>query len=292
MKKLLNNVGIKVAFVTVIINFLLFLFKLITGLIGNSNAMVSDAVHSLSDVFTTFIVIFGMIMASKEADYKHPYGHERIESAFAIILSFILLITGLGIGFIGIKAIMNNSTIKIPGIYPLIAAIVSIIVKEGMFHYTMHYAKKINSSSLKADAWHHRSDALSSIGSFIGILGARLGMPILDSLCSILICVLITKSAIEIFMEAIAEMLDTSCNEETTKEIIDTIMSINKTVKINDLKTRMFGSKIYIDAEIAVDGKMSLNNANKIVEQIHDSIEKKYDMVKHCNIHIVPKKKS
>ena len=157
-----------------------------------------------------------------------------------------------------------------------------------MFHYTMCTAKKISSSSMEADAWHHRSDALSSIGSFIGILGSRLGLPILDPLCSILICILIVKASIEIFMQAIEEMLDTSCDDETNKQIVDVILSMNEDIKINNLKTRMFGSKIYIDVDIAFDGNMTLNNANVIAQKIHHKIEKTFKLVKHCNIHIMP----
>ena len=152
----------------------------------------------------------------------------------------------------------------------------------------MHTAKKISSSSMEADAWHHRSDALSSVGSFIGILVSRLGYPILDPICSLLICVLIIKTAIEIFIDAINQLIDRACDEETNKEIVDVILSMHENIKINDLKTRMFGSKIYIDTEIAIDGNLSLKDANKIVEKIHNKIEKKFKLVKHCNIHIVP----
>ena len=288
MKKIFQNVGVRVSTITLIINTLLFIFKFIVGLIAHSQAMVSDAIHSLTDSITTIIVIFGLVMSSKKADKEHPYGHERIESVFAIILSFILLVTGLSIGYMGIKAVFFSSKLTVPGYLALWAAVISIIIKEIMFHYTMCTAKKISSSSMEADAWHHRSDALSSIGSFIGILGSRLGLPILDPLCSILICILIVKASIEIFMQAIEEMLDTSCDDETNKQIVDVILSMNEDIKINNLKTRMFGSKIYIDVDIAFDGNMTLNNANVIAQKIHHKIEKTFKLVKHCNIHIMP----
>ncbi len=290
MKKIFKNIGVKVSLITLVINFLLFVFKLIIGIVANSNALISDAVHSLSDAITTIAVIFGLIISNQEADQEHPYGHERIESVFAVILSFFLFITGIGIGSLGIDAIIKgtNETLSVPGVWALIAAFVSIVVKEIMFHYTMHTAKKISSSSMEADAWHHRSDALSSVGSFIGILVSRLGYPILDPICSLLICVLIIKTAIEIFIDAINQLIDRACDEETNKEIVDVILSMHENIKINDLKTRMFGSKIYIDTEIAIDGNLSLKDANKIVEKIHNKIEKKFKLVKHCNIHIVP----
>ena len=288
MKKIFQNIGVRVSTITLIINTLLFVFKFIAGLIAHSQAMVSDAIHSLTDSITTIIVIFGLVMSSKKADKEHPYGHERIESVFAIILSFILLVTGLSIGYMGIKAVFFTKKIIVPGYLALWAAAISIIIKEIMFHYTMRTAKRIASSSMEADAWHHRSDALSSIGSFIGILGSRLGLPILDPLCSILICVLIVKASIEIFIQATEEMLDTACDDETNKEIVDVILSMNEDIKIYNLKTRMFGSKIYIDVDIAFDGDMTLNDANVIAQKIHHKIEKTFKLVKHCNIHIMP----
>lgn len=289
MKKLLKNEGIRVSIITIVINFILFLFKLIAGLIGHSNAMISDSIHSLSDVLTTIVVIFGLIMAGKEADAKHPYGHERIECVFAIILSFFLLLTGVYIGYIGIDSIIkSNNNLVVPTLLPLIAALISILVKEFMFHYTKRTAKKIKSSSMEADAWHHRSDALSSVGSFIGILGAKLGYPILDPICSVIICIIIIKSAIEIFVGAISQMLDTSCDIETKNEIIDLIKSSKDIVDITDMKTRMFGSKIYIEVEVSVDGDIPLREADKIINEIHDNIESKYSSVKHCNIHVIP----
>ncbi len=289
MKKVFQNIGVRVSTITLIINSLLFVFKFVAGLIAHSQAMISDAIHSLTDSITTIIVIFGLVMSSKKADKEHPYGHERIESVFAIILSFILLVTGLSIGYMGIKAVFFSSKLTAPGYLALWAAVISIIVKEIMFYYTMRTAKKIASSSMEADAWHHRSDALSSIGSFIGILGSRLGLPILDPLCSVFICILIAKASIEIFMQATEEMLDTACDDETNKEIVDVILGMHEDIKIYNLKTRMFGSKIYIDADIAFDGNMTLNDANEIAQKIHHKIEKKFKLVKHCNIHIMPK---
>lgn len=290
MKKIFKNIGVRASIITIILNFILFIFKLIAGLIANSNAMISDAIHSLSDVLTTIIVIFGLVISGKEADKNHPYGHERIESVFAIILSFVLFLTGLGIGYIGVKSIINStdSQIAVPGLIALIASIISIVVKEGMFHYTKRIAKKISSTSMEADAWHHRSDALSSIGSFIGIFGARIGYPVLDPLCSIVICLLIIKSSIEIFKSAIFQMLDMACDEETIEKVLNIIKENDEVMMINDIKTRIFGNRIYIDAEITMDGNISLKNANNIAKKIHDKIEYEFDVVKHCNIHVLP----
>ncbi len=288
--KFLKNIGIRISFITILINFLLFLFKLIAGIMGHSGAMVSDAVHSLSDVITTILVIFGLVMSSKSADREHPYGHERIESVFGIILSFMLFLTGAGIGYNGLLKVIHHSNLVVPGLISLIAALISILVKESMYHYTIYYAKKLNSTSLRADAWHHRSDALSSIASFIAILASRLGLPILDPICSMVISIFIMASAISIFKEATKEMVDTAVDSETYNNILNTIKNCHEDLVVNDLKTRMFGSKIYIDLEIAIDGNTSLKKADNLAQKIHNKVEQEFNLVKHCNIHVIPKK--
>ncbi len=291
MKKLFKSIAIKTSIITIIVNLGLFIIKLILGLIGHSKALVSDAIHSLSDVFTTIIVIFGFIISSKEADENHPYGHERIESAFAIILAFILLMTGLYIGYEGILAIIHTKDIVTPSLIGLIGAIISIIVKEVMFQYTIRIAKKLNSPALKGDAWHHRSDAISSVGSLIGILGAHFGFTALDSIVCLLICILIIKTAVDIFVSALSGMLDTACDKETEDEILKTIIDSNKNIQVIDLKTRMFGSKIYIDLIISMDGNTPLKKVDKERVKIHDKIEKKFKLVKHINIKVIPNEK-
>ena len=167
--------GVKANWITIIINLVLSIFKIIAGIIGKSNAMLADGVHTVSDVLTTFVVLLGLKVSNKEADENHPYGHEKYEPVFAKLLSLILIITGVFIGIEGIKVIKTGN-IKVPGKIALIAALISIVAKEGMYWYTIKVAKEIRSLSMEADAWHHRSDALSSVGAFIGILGARLGL--------------------------------------------------------------------------------------------------------------------
>ena len=193
-------------------NILLAAFKLIAGIFGKSGAMVSDAVHSLSDVFATLIAWIGVRLSKQKEDAEHPYGHERLECVASLLLGLILAGTGIGIGWSGIRKLFwESESIEVPTMLPLIAAVVSIIVKEGMYRYTMHYARKLDSAAFKADAWHHRSDALSSVGSFIGIGMAKLGLPIMDPIASLVICALILKVAFDISRDAVYKMLDTSC---------------------------------------------------------------------------------
>ena len=259
------------------------------GIVANSGAMISDAVHSLSDVLSTFVVIAGVKISAKSNDEDHPYGHERMECVAAIILSVMLALVGAGIGYSGIMKIISGEDLRIPGKLALIAAVVSIVTKEWMYWYTRIVAKKINSDALMADAWHHRSDALSSVGSLIGIGGAMLGFPVLDSLASVVICVFILKAALDIFTGAINKMVDRACEPEITEQIKEIILSNKNILSLDLLKTRMFGSKIFVDVEIGLDGEVTLEYAHSVADKIHDEIEEKIPLVKHCMVHVNPK---
>lgn len=280
----------KLSLVGIIGNVFLSAFKFIAGIMGNSSAMVSDAVHSLSDVFATFIAFLGVRFGRREADASHPYGHERIESLAAIVLGLILLVTGVGIGWVGLEKILagNYESLPIPGMIALVAAIVSIAVKEGMFWYTRHWARVIRSSAFEADAWHHRSDAMSSIGALVGVGGSMLGYPVLDPIASVVICLFILKQGISIIHDALKKMLDTSCGEQFEEEVRQLVDAENQVGHIDMLRTRMFGDKVYIDMEIAIDGSMQLTDAHAIAERVHDDIEHAFPEVKHVMIHVNP----
>ena len=285
-KKIANRVSI----VTIIGNILLAVIKFIAGIVGNSMAMISDGIHTLSDILTTVIAVVGIHIASKEDDNSHRYGHERFECIASILLSFLLFMTGFEIGLSGIKTIINGSyaDIAMPGILAIIAAVISIIIKELMYQYTIRAAKKIESDALKADAWHHRSDAISSVGALIGIILSRCGYKIFDSIASILISILICKVAIEIFMDAMDKLVDKSCDEETVNKIRKVILNEKGVLGIDDLKTRIFGSKVYVDVEISADGNKTLKETHLIAEKVHDKIESKFTNVKHCMVHVNP----
>ncbi len=278
----------KVSVSSIVINSLLSLFKFAAGIFAHSSAMVSDAVHSLSDVLSTFAVMAGVNLAEKSVDREHPYGHERLESVFSQLLATMLFFTGIGIGYTGIKNIINR-TYTAPGTLALIAAAVSIIVKEIMYRYTLRAAKKTNSLALRADAWHHRSDALSSVGALIGIGGAMAGFPVCDSVASIVICLFIIKAAWDILTDAINQLVDRSCDDETVKKLLDTVSSQEGVASVDELKTRLFGSKIYVDVEISADGSLTLFEAHRIAHGVHDAIESGFPDVKHCMVHVNPK---
>ena len=286
----LEKVAVKTAIVTIIINTLLSVFKLLAGIFGASYALISDAVHSASDVFSTIIVIIGVKISSKKADKNHPFGHERFECVAAILLSVVLFATGAMIGYSGINNIITSAytTFAVPGIIAIVAAAVSIVTKEGMFWYTMSAAKKTNSSSLKADAWHHRTDALSSIGSLVGVIGAICGVKILDSIACILICLLILKAAIDIFIDAVKKMTDEACDEKIEKEIREFILSCEGVLSIDSLMTRMFGNRIYVIVEIACKYDIPLYQAHSVAEAVHKGIEQNFLLVKHVTVHVNP----
>ena len=294
-KKLENNrnenmIIKQISFVGIAGNIILSAFKLFAGIVGKSGAMISDAIHSLSDVFATFIAFLGVILSKKSADTEHPYGHERIECVASLILGIILLMTGCGIGMTGIKTVLagNYEKLSVPHGIALAAALVSVAVKEGMYWYTRHYAKLLQSEAFMADAWHHRSDALSSVGSFIGIGGAMLGFPVMDSVASIVICLFILKVAYDILKNALENMLDTSCDKEYEKKLSDFILCHEGVLNVDLLNTRKFGNKVYVDLEIAVDGNSSLKDAHAIAEIVHDGVEREFFVVKHIMIHVNP----
>lgn len=286
----LEKVAVRVSVITIAINAALTLFKLIAGVVGNSFALISDAVHSASDVFSTIIVIIGVKISAKKADKNHPFGHERFECVAAILLAMVLFITGAGIGYSGINNIVTGAykQFAVPGVIALVAAAVSIVTKEGMFWYTYVAAKKVNSSALKADAWHHRSDALSSIGSLIGVIGGLCGVKILDPIASLVICLFILKAAIQIFWDAIKKMTDEACDDKTEKEIGDFIAAFEGVMHVDKLMTRKFGNRIYVIAEIACDGNLPLIEAHAIAEKVHSGIEQQFPLVKHITIHVNP----
>ncbi|WP_313757130.1 cation diffusion facilitator family transporter [Tissierella sp.] len=281
------KLGVRASWITVIINIILAIAKIFAGVLGSSNAMIADGVHTLSDILTTFVVLLGLKISSKEADNEHPYGHEKYESVFAKILSILLLITGVFIGYKSI-IILINGNINTPKSIALIAAFLSIIVKEGMYWYTIKVARKIKSISMEADAWHHRSDAFSSIGTFAGVLGARLGFPALDPIAGIIVSVLVIKVGVELYVKSVKELVDESASEEVLKIIKEKAGSIDGVRGIKNLKTRVFGNKIYVDIEIFVDSNISVKAGHDIAEKVHDRLEAEISDIKHCMIHIEP----
>ena len=291
MEKNQEQIAMRVSYISILGNVLLSVFKLMAGIFAHSGAMISDAVHSASDVFSTFVVMIGIKISARASDKEHPYGHERMECVAAIVLATILCITGLGIGKNASAKLQdgNDAGMVIPGILALVAAIVSIVVKEAMFWYTRGAARKIDSGALMADAWHHRSDALSSVGALVGILFARNGYPMMDAVASLIICVFIVKASYDIFKDAVDKMVDKACDEETERELKNFVEAQPGVLGVDLLQTRVFGNKIYVDLEIGADENSTLKESHQVAEQVHDKLEIQFAKVKHIMIHVNPK---
>ena len=282
--------AVRVSMVSIIGNAILSALKLLAGIAANSGAMISDAVHSASDVLSSIIVIIGVKLSAKDSDRSHPYGHERFECVAAVVLAVILAVTGLFIGQSALAKITSRSpqSIAVPGVLAMIAAIVSIASKEAMYWYTRHYAKTLDSGALMADAWHHRSDALSSVGALIGIAAARKGYPILDPIASLVICLFILKAAYDIFKDAIVKMVDHACDADVEQQIRQCAAAQPGVLGVDLIQTRIFGNKIYVDLEISADGNITLWESHAIAEAVHTAIEERFDKVKHIMVHVNP----
>jgi len=252
--------------------------------------MVSDAVHSIADFVSTIIVIIGIKLGAKAPDKKHLYGHERFECVATLVLALLIAGAGVGIGFGGVQRIFAGDyhEIPVPGLLALIAAVVSIAVKEGMYWYIRAAAKKIDSGALMADAWHSRADGLSSIGSFFGILGARIGFPILDSVAAIVIALFILKTAFQIALDAIAKMTDKACDDTTVEQMRQVVLQQKNVDGIDSLKTRLFGNRVYVDVEIRAAAHFTLTQGHAIEQRVHDALELQFPKIKHCMVRVIP----
>jgi len=290
MNKANERIAMKAARNSIIVNTGLASFKLFAGIFANSAAMVSDAVHSITDLLGTVVAVIGIKLGGKKADDDHQYGHERFETVATLVLAALITAVGVGIGLSGVRTILaaNFDQLAVPGILALVAALVSIGVKEGLFWYVRGAAKKIDSTALMADAWHSRADGLSSIGSFVGILGARMGFPILDSVAALVICAFILKTAVTIALDAIGKMTDKSCDKETVAKMRETILAQDEVMGIDVLKTRVFGNRYFVDVEITVASSHTFAHAHEISHAVHDAIELSFPKVKHCMVHANP----
>lgn len=276
------------------INLLLTIFKVAAGFFGRSSAMIADAIHSLSDLLSDAVVLIFVRFSSKGKDKDHSFGHGKFETLATLIVSLILIVVGGKLMSSGVKSIMgalNGETIPTPGYLALIAAAVSILSKEIIYHLTVRVGKRTNSPVVIANAWHHRSDALSSIGSLIGIGGAILlgeKWTILDPLTSCLISISIIVIAVKMSIPSLAELLETSLPEDIEQGIIDTALTVDGVNDIHELKTRRNGVSFIIDAHISVNPEISIVEAHDIATEVEEAIKAKYGNETQINIHIEP----
>ncbi len=279
----------RVTLVGLAANALLCAMKLAVGFLAHSGGLISDAVNSASDVLNTLIAMIGVRLGNKQADPEHPYGHARFECVASILLSFLVFMTGLGIGWNGLKAIFaGDGSLEAPGLPALVAALVCCVVKEALYWYTIRSAKRLDSLALKASAWDHRSDVFASVGVFVGILGARLGITVLDAVASVVISLLILRVAVNIFREALSQTVDQACEPELEERFRMAALSVAGVRRLDELRSRRFGPGVYVDMEIAVDGRLSLWEAHEISERVHDAVEACEPSTRHCMVHVNP----
>ena len=278
----------KVTILSILLNIVLTTIKVLAGLLGNSSAIIADGLHSASDIITSIGILIGNKISRKPRDEEHQYGHEKAESLVSFILAVVLIIVSLKIGYDGAIKLLNINKIEVPSILPLIVALISIGVKEYQYQITIRVANKINSSSLKADAWHHRSDALSSIAAFIGIGGAILGVRVLDPIASIIVAIVVVKVGINILKSSCDELMDSAINKKDIIKIQNMVRTNEGIYGIKDLKSRKYGSVAYVDLSIFIDKSKSLEEAHEIADNLEKSIIDNLCYIKEINIHAEP----
>ena len=288
-----QNLALRVSRINIFNNIVLAVSKIGIGVVAHSVALLNDGINNAGDVISSVIASVGIAAAGKDSDAEHQYGHERLESVAAILLSGIIMVVGLGLLVDGVSSIIKESYLNrpIPGVLAVIAAMISIVVKEIMFLYTRWAAKKTKSSALLASSWDSQSDVLATTGGLIGIVFARMGYPIADSIAAIIIALFIFRVGVQVFRDGADQMVDHACEEETVQQIRSAILDQEGVRGLDLLHTRTFGSRCYVDVEISADGLQSLVDAHSIAERVHHAIEKNFPQVKHCMVHVNPSKK-
>ena len=277
------------------VNVVLLLFKFVAGFVGHSAAMIADAVHSLSDFVTDIIVLVFVRISGKPTDKSHEYGHGKYETLATTLIGLALLIVAVGIVYSALTKIIHwaqGGTLEAPGLLALWAALLSIILKEAVFHYSMVQARKLNSQAVEANAWHHRSDALSSIGTAIGIGGAIfLGerWTVLDPMAGIIVGLFIIKVAIDLLRNGIGDLMEHSLPDEVESEILQLAGSIPGVTEPHDLHTRRIGNHYAIELHILMDDDISLREAHNKSEEVENILREHYGKETHISVHVEPK---
>ena len=286
----------KVTIVGSIVNFLLRVFKFFAGIAGHSAAMLADAVHSLSDFITDIVVIVFVRIAGKPEDKGHDYGHGKYETLATAIIGLLLLCVGFGIFWNGASSIytfLRGGQLESPGVVALVAALVSIVSKEILYQYTVIQGKKLNSQAVIANAWHHRSDALSSIGTAIGIGGAILlgdHWRVLDPVAAVVVSFFIMKVSVRLLIPCVDELLEKSLPEDVEKEIEQTVLSFPGVSQPHHLRTRRIGNYYAIELHVRMDGKITLEEAHSTATAIENKLKEMFGKGTHVGIHVEPTK--
>lgn len=269
-------------------NIFLTFIKIIAGIFGKSTVMVADGLHSASDIISSIGVLLGNYISATPVDKEHNYGHEKAETLVSFLLSILLIIVSASIGIDAIKSLFNIEEIQIPTALPLAVSIISILIKEYQYRITIKIANKINSPSLKADAWHHRSDALSSVAAFMGIGGTILGFKVFDPIASIIVAIFVAKVGFDILISSTNELMDVSIDIEQEKQIKQIAKSTKGVMNLGEIRSRKHGAMAYVDLVICVDGKITVTQGHDIANQLEKDIIRDMEFVKGITVHVEP----
>lgn len=278
----------KVTIQSILWNIFLTIIKIFAGIFGKSSAMISDGLHSASDIISSVGVLIGNKIAKTPNDKEHNYGHEKAETLVSFLLSILLIIVSLKIGWGALQSLFNLDSVQVPTALPLIVSIISIGIKEYQYRITIRIANKINSPSLKADAWHHRSDALSSIAAFIGIGGAMLGFKALDPIASIVVALFVAKVGFDILKDSTNELMDYSIDDEQEEQIRKIAEKIDGVINLGELRTRKHGAMAYVDLTICVNKDLTVLEGHEIAHKIEKYIINEMKFVKGITVHVEP----
>ena len=262
----------RVTWVSVFVNLLLTVAQIVIGYLGNSQALVADGIHTLSDLLTDFMVLFALFHSKKAADAEHPYGHERIETATTLMLGVILFAVGAGIALRAIIRLLETTALPTPDLITLWAALFTLVAKEGLFRYLMRTANRLNSNMLRANAWHSRSDAVSSLVVVVGIGGSLIGFAYLDAVAAIVVAVMIAKVAVELGWQSLGELVDTGLAADDLDTIRKAILSVGGVKALHLLRTRRVGGQALADVHIIVDGHLSVSEGHQIGEAVRTKL--------------------
>lgn len=278
----------KVTLISIMWNVILTFIKILGGILGKSNAMIADGLHSASDIISSIGVLIGNKIAKTPNDKEHNYGHEKAETLVSFLLSMLLIGVALKISLNGVNSLLHLEDVQVPTFLPLIISVISIGIKEYQYRITIKVANKINSPSLKADAWHHRSDALSSVAAFIGIGGSLLGFKALDPIATVIVGLFVAKVGLDIFKDAINELMDYSIDEKYESQIISIANCTDGVLNIGELRTRKHGSVAYVDLTICVNKDLTVLQGHEIANKLEISILEELQIVKGITVHVEP----
>ncbi len=278
----------RVTLIGAVINLLLALGKGVVGWIAQSQALVADAVHSLSDLVTDVMVVIAAKHGSRDADETHPYGHARIETAVTVALGVILILVGAGIAWDAISRLFDPNSLLVPGALALVAAAVSVLAKEGLYRYTLVIARRVRSNLLRANAWHHRTDAISSIVVIVGVAGTMAGLPYLDAIAAVAVALMIAKVGWDLAWHSLRELVDTALDEERVEAIRETITGVDGVESLHMLRTRRMGSDALADVHILVNPEITVSEGHHISETVRTRVIDRIPEVQDVLVHIDP----